>query len=470
MQMNRALCAAILFGSLFVLPRAFGQDEAAELPSREELAARLQQVIGDAQPEGENGWAEYEWVCAKFAGVHQFVVRGSPEMKAYLEANEDHSSLDLVHDLTGDLDEADPELLAIGRAYIKQLDDSGLLDDLDDLAEMDRFVPPKYEGAAIDMAMGNTSSARDLARLCKIRMNLAAFDGDALEYSRSATHALVIARAASCRGVLISHLLANAVRASVLNAIADHIQAGVLPSGAIRSLLKTVQVDGLPWQVIMEGEQTFFTDALLDPAAILASQGMDNEAAREMLQAIAGGAPDQIEMANRLFDAAGKLVSDDRKEEAAALAEVQQIMELLDSPEGKQYFLVGLLVPALDRAAASTKQVQVLRGGIEIMLNLELHKEDHGGYPEDVADLVPRYMEVIPADPFSDGVLGYRRLDEDHAGRAYLIWSAGLDGVDDGGREHPDSKYKPISKRGAAEGYDFVINWVEAEEAADPDR
>jgi hypothetical protein len=51
-------------------------------------------------------------------------------------------------------------------------------------------------------------------------------------------------------------------------------------------------------------------------------------------------------------------------------------------------------------------------------------------YPVNLDDLVPKYLPLVPTDPFSDG----RPLEYRLAGSTYILYSVGPDGVDDGGQ------------------------------------
>jgi len=68
------------------------------------------------------------------------------------------------------------------------------------------------------------------------------------------------------------------------------------------------------------------------------------------------------------------------------------------------------------------------------------YKQDVGDYPENLDKLVEAgYLKKIPIDPFSDKPLGYKKTDDD-----FIIYSVGLNGVDDGGQPHRDKKGKII--------------------------
>lgn len=60
---------------------------------------------------------------------------------------------------------------------------------------------------------------------------------------------------------------------------------------------------------------------------------------------------------------------------------------------------------------------------------LERHRLTAGGYPEDLAGLVPEFMTGIPPDPAGGGELHYRRIE----GGRFTLYSVGRNGRDDGG-------------------------------------
>jgi hypothetical protein len=53
-------------------------------------------------------------------------------------------------------------------------------------------------------------------------------------------------------------------------------------------------------------------------------------------------------------------------------------------------------------------------------------------------DLVPQLLSAMPADPFDGKPLRYHRLT-----KGYVVYSVGVDGHDDGGREKPPG-LKPV--------------------------
>ena len=70
-----------------------------------------------------------------------------------------------------------------------------------------------------------------------------------------------------------------------------------------------------------------------------------------------------------------------------------------------------------------------------VMVALELYRARHGAYPDSLDQLAGDIVTQPPADPLHGLPFGYRLLDGDPDGRAYLLYSVGLDRVDDGGAE-----------------------------------
>lgn len=65
---------------------------------------------------------------------------------------------------------------------------------------------------------------------------------------------------------------------------------------------------------------------------------------------------------------------------------------------------------------------------LETELALRCHRAEQGAPPNQMAELVPQYLQRVPQDPFSGQPLGYRPQ-----GTNWLLYSIGSDGVDDGG-------------------------------------
>jgi hypothetical protein len=92
--------------------------------------------------------------------------------------------------------------------------------------------------------------------------------------------------------------------------------------------------------------------------------------------------------------------------------------------------LSGMLLPSLSRLAqrdASTlARIQITIAALAI----ERFRLAQGRLPKDLGELVPKFLDAIPNDPFDGAPLRYKRLAV-----GYVVYSVDADGRDDGGRE-----------------------------------
>jgi hypothetical protein len=88
------------------------------------------------------------------------------------------------------------------------------------------------------------------------------------------------------------------------------------------------------------------------------------------------------------------------------------------------------------------RSLAFLRSAI-VALALERHRLEHGAYPDKLEGLVPTYLKSIPLDPYDGQPLRYRRLAD-----GVVVYSVGLDGIDDGGAIDRDRPMTPNTDQG----------------------
>jgi hypothetical protein len=82
-------------------------------------------------------------------------------------------------------------------------------------------------------------------------------------------------------------------------------------------------------------------------------------------------------------------------------------------------------------------------------LAVRTYAADRGELPETLADLVPQYLQAVPADAYSGSPLNYRKVGEE-----FVLYSTGQDGEDNGGKFANNSTY--VSSNG--NGYDYNLD------------
>ncbi|MBI3191816.1 MAG: hypothetical protein HYZ36_04045, partial [Pedosphaera parvula] len=88
-----------------------------------------------------------------------------------------------------------------------------------------------------------------------------------------------------------------------------------------------------------------------------------------------------------------------------------------------------MLFPAVTKAAAKTARSQATIDLATVACALERFRLANGQYPEQLAALVPRFIEKLPLDLINGEPLKYRRTED---GR-FLLYSVGWNQTDDGG-------------------------------------
>ncbi len=77
------------------------------------------------------------------------------------------------------------------------------------------------------------------------------------------------------------------------------------------------------------------------------------------------------------------------------------------------------------RHKRSEAEVRLLR----VDAALRLHRGDKGQYPTRLSEIVPKYLDSLPLDPFTGQPMIYRLTTN-----SYLLYSIGPDEIDDGGK------------------------------------
>lgn len=101
---------------------------------------------------------------------------------------------------------------------------------------------------------------------------------------------------------------------------------------------------------------------------------------------------------------------------------------------------------ALDHFARVDQRVKSLMDLARTAIAIERYRLAKGELPERLRELVPEYLEEVPIDPFDGKTIKYRRMEP-----GYVLYSVGMDGKDDGGKE------RTTKKRGEPYDSTFVV-------------
>lgn len=357
-----------------------------------------------------------------------------------------------------------PEL----RVFFDTLDKSALMDRLDELAKPSRFVALRAVEPLASTPMPELGRARLSAKVFAARMRVALMDGKPDQAVRSLRHGLAMARAVEGRGTLFASSLANAIWTQMDAEVRIDILAGRLSpetSAAMLAVLDEARLssarNGLEGErfVALETIDLFF-EQMKSEAARDEAQEKDVDRGRGRIAT----RQEQIRQANRMYDAIGELFSVDevvRRHGRAELAAVEALWG--DVEKSPRYEPLRTLMPSVEPVIQSDRRMKMLHEGTRLMLALEVFRGKVGRYPERLRELVPGVLEQLPVDPFAADagrVFRYRALQPESTDRstAYVLYSVGHDGEDNGGRARVGTRINAISPGTRARGQDYILN------------
>jgi hypothetical protein len=108
-----------------------------------------------------------------------------------------------------------------------------------------------------------------------------------------------------------------------------------------------------------------------------------------------------------------------------------QIQQQLPGDNGagcREGLLTAGIAPTLRTVFKLLNGGEAVDAGGRVAVAMTRYRLDQGGLPSKLTDLVPKYLDAIPADPF-DG----HSLRLAIKGNQWIIYSIGADGVDNGG-------------------------------------
>jgi hypothetical protein len=91
--------------------------------------------------------------------------------------------------------------------------------------------------------------------------------------------------------------------------------------------------------------------------------------------------------------------------------------------------LVSRMLPAAGKIQNADDHWSQQQRNLHIAFAMALYQRDHGRYPAKLNELATKYLTTVPDDLFSGKPLVYRPAE-----KGYLLYSVGINGIDEGGR------------------------------------
>jgi competence protein ComGC len=153
------------------------------------------------------------------------------------------------------------------------------------------------------------------------------------------------------------------------------------------------------------------------------------------------GRDETIAKGNEIYDRLGKLAKMSPYEKH--ISDPNGAEGMISTLPRYRYFLIHLLMPAIDRVSEIAYRGKASHQATITVLALRRWRLEKNEYPADLDELVAGgYMKELPADPFSDKPLVYKKTGDD-----FTLYSVGFNFKDDGGESGKDSKGRPTKWR-----------------------
>ncbi len=433
-----------------------------------DYATKLAEWVQAHQPEAAdtNTWQEFVDVVTQASGAWDYYKLSDEHMSKFIAVDPDTRWPAAEPNSISD-DPVYAQFIPDLRAFFSNFDRSQLMIRLDALIEHHAFIASRSLGPLTEVLMPELGHARMVGKLCSARMHLAALDGDMTMFDRALRHEIAVIQAVQGRGVSMSALLAYALIANAESRVRRETLEGRLRPDAIAAATLALRGVSIPDLRVVAGGERFFTldaiDRVFDAAGNEAAPG--NPAARKAVdQGFGVLAPreEQLALANRLYDGWMGAFSDDPAERERGGKDVDAVLAIVDAKNGKMYAPLSIVIPSLGKLRGSDLAARTRHDGTLVMLALETYRARVGHYPEKLEDLVPADLDRVPIDRYAPGTtLRYHLLDAHSAdpAKAYILYSVGLDGADDGGKKHPVNNYNAANRVG--KGFDFILNCVD---------
>lgn len=112
---------------------------------------------------------------------------------------------------------------------------------------------------------------------------------------------------------------------------------------------------------------------------------------------------------------------------------LRRLNAIREKAEKLPFYLIGSRISVPSVLSATTRDARSIALGRIVLaaLAVERFRNDTRRLPESLAELMPRYLNAVPIDPFDGKPVRYKPFASPK--RGYVVYSVGEDGKDDGG-------------------------------------
>lgn len=365
-----------------------------------------------------------------------------------------------------------PQTEATELEVILRMRQRGVFDGLQEFSSMGKgFRPSDTRSIYSFQDFSELSRARRLTHARAATMRLASRDGDLQEVTVAFDQILAVASTMSHQMGVLFYLVAQAIQSVAIGELGHELAEKEFDSETCRALLTSLDRHQIASPALaLQGERMAFLDMVQhlftdegDGNGYVNAATVDEIASGDKVRSLWGAAVGRFVLGSRLETIAQMEEYFKEISRESSLPRSQRWQQFdpdtwIDRLPRRQ-LLMKLLAPALRKFVDGTSHTRVQRDALRIMLALEMYHSINGEFPPSLDQLVPDFLQSIPADATHGGSFIYRLIQDDPHGRSYLLYSTGLDQSDDGGRvpDDPLAGLRSLTNETSA-GFDAVFN------------
>jgi hypothetical protein len=272
------------------------------------------------------------------------------------------------------------------------------------------------------------SQLRQAARLLELRALMKVEAGKPDEAATAIADSFSAARALRNEPMLISQLVRIAVVSISVNTLERVLAKTTLGDQQLTDLTKAIvcQEKQECLRRAMAGERCMGEDLFLNDFSRYGGPGTRHVGTAGLIWKWSGlkgkDHLTHLKLMGKLVRAASGSEKEMRDLRKDSQNEVEQV--------AKYYFVTKLVVPALPRSLEEQlkafARLRAARAGIAV----ERFRMANGRLPDSLDELTPRFLDTVPADPFDDRPIRYKKL-----AKGFVTYSIGPDQKDHGGKE-----------------------------------
>lgn len=287
--------------------------------------------------------------------------------------------------------------------------------------------------AGFDTKLDHVDRLRSAARMLMLEAHLRAHRGDADGAAESIGAILRVSESLRDEPLLVSQLVRYACATMGLNLAGEmlpHVDFRPEDLATLQDEVEAMRLeDG--FRRAMIGERASGIEVFRNPAAQTDMEfdvptGPRNDDLTLYLQFM-----------DEIIDAARKPWPERLKATSRVDQRIQARIENGGPLDNLRYVFTFLLLPASNAVVEADGRTQALVRAATVRIALQRYRLEHGQFPESIEQLVPKFLDKVPEDPFDGQPLRYAIRDGEP-----LVYSVGRDQVDNGGdgddRGQPD--------------------------------